>query len=132
MLILQNIFATLVFLAVIFFAFLLGFGQVGEDFKAKCVVSAVCTFLVIVVGSLIVIFSSDKPPVVEQSALDVRTDRFNPPSISNERSKIVESTNIKLEPETVTTTIQNFRFKGDDLKIECSGPTGNVVCKPVR
>lgn len=45
------------------------------------------------------------------------------------------STSIKTvpgSPETVTTTIQNYRFKGDDVKIQCSGPTGAVVCKPAQ
>jgi hypothetical protein len=132
MLILQNIFGMLVFFVLLSVSIFLFCGELGDTFREKIVISAVGAFLFIVVGSLMTIFSSDKPPVVEQAALDVRTGHFTPSSVSNEESKTVESTNITSEPETVTTTIQNYRFKGNDIKIECSGPTGNIVCKPAR
>ena len=35
-------------------------------------------------------------------------------------------------PESRTATLKNYRTKGDSVKIECSGPTGSVVCKPAR
>lgn len=31
--------------------------------------------------------------------------------------------------ESVTSTLKNIRLKGDSINIQCSGPTGSVVCK---
>ena len=33
--------------------------------------------------------------------------------------------------ESITTTLRNYRYQGDSIKLECSGPTGNIKCKPV-
>lgn len=40
--------------------------------------------------------------------------------------------NAATSPGSVTTTLENVRFKGDSVKIQCSGPTGSVVCKSVK
>lgn len=52
------------------------------------------------------------------------------PTLSTEAASV--RTTLPPEPESVTTTIENYRFKGDSIKIECSGPTGSIVCKPVK
>lgn len=52
------------------------------------------------------------------------------PTLNTEAASV--RTTLPPEPESVTTTIENYRFKGDSIKIECSGPTGSIVCKPVK
>ena len=42
------------------------------------------------------------------------------------------SVNVATSPGSVATTLENVRFKGDSVKIQCSGPTGSVVCKSVK
>jgi MFS superfamily sulfate permease-like transporter len=34
--------------------------------------------------------------------------------------------------ESRTVTLQNYRSKGDNVTLECSGSTGNIKCKPAR
>ncbi|WP_154668218.1 hypothetical protein [Pseudoduganella violaceinigra] len=36
------------------------------------------------------------------------------------------------EPEEVTVTLENYRFKGDSQRITCSGTTGNISCKAAQ
>lgn len=33
---------------------------------------------------------------------------------------------------TVGVTLRNYKEKGDSMHLECSGPTGNVTCKPKK
>lgn len=36
------------------------------------------------------------------------------------------------EAPSKTVTLQNYRAKGDSVKLECSGTTGNITCKPAK
>ena len=34
--------------------------------------------------------------------------------------------------QSVDVTLRNYKEKGDSVQIECSGSTGNIICKPKK
>lgn len=34
------------------------------------------------------------------------------------------------KPETVDVTLRSYKEKGDSVRLQCSGTTGNITCKP--
>lgn len=66
---------------------------------------------------------SSTKPAVRAPAMQVTSPEHTVGSMPTIRSS---------EPEEVTVTIENYRFKGDSQRITCSGTTGNISCKAAQ
>lgn len=75
----------------------------------------IITFAIIAFSINIIFFSETKESKPEsQASLPTTTQKTSP------------------DHPTVEATLQNYRYKGDDIKIECSGPTGSIQCKSTK
>ena len=65
-------------------------------------------------------------------ALGVKFLFFSEKPVTEAHQSPSSSPNVGSTAATVPLTLQNYRYKGDNVKLECSGPTGNITCKPAQ